>query len=214
MILYCTTNRDLELWYLDLAGALARPPVAPTVYALASFESDFVRYYVGSSRRLTARLGAHLSFARSIKLRGHSAGGRLLAPVVAQRQRALVIVLETCPGATTSTLQRCEQPWMIAATRDNGAAALAYQMPITSAPERGPQAPATLAKRRHWPTAWVEALTDFFREPCSPSLLYSARRRRLNASGNTARDNTSGTKRSSRLTTDKSAGPAVQEKRR
>src|SRR3546814_9372439 len=80
MILYCTLNRGTELWYLDLAGRQARPPVAPAVYALVSFEGACPRYYVGSSKRLTARLGAHLSFARSTKLRGHSAGGRLLAP--------------------------------------------------------------------------------------------------------------------------------------
>src|SRR3546814_9535327 len=90
MILYCTLNRGTELWYLDLAGRQARPPVAPAVYALVSFEGACPRYYVGSSKRLTARLGAHLSFARSTKLRGHSAGGRLLAPVAARRRCTLV----------------------------------------------------------------------------------------------------------------------------
>src|SRR3546814_8990334 len=122
MILYCTLNRGTELWYLDLAGRQARPPVAPAVYALVSFEGACPRDYVGSSKRLTARLGAHLSFARSTKLRGHSAGGRLLAPVAARRRRTLVLILETCPGADSASLQRREHAWMIAARRDAGLA--------------------------------------------------------------------------------------------
>src|SRR3546814_3861573 len=85
------------------------------LYALVSFEGACPRYYVGSSKRLTARLGAHLSFARSTKLRGHSAGGRLLAPVAARRRRTLVLILETCPGADSASLQRREHAWMIAA---------------------------------------------------------------------------------------------------
>jgi hypothetical protein len=169
MILYCTTNRDLEVWLLDVAAVLARPPLAPTVYALVSFEAERPRYYVGSSTRLTARLGAHLSFARSTRLRGHSGGGRLLAPVVARRRRALVVILETCPGASFSQLQRREQAWILAGQRDNGAAALPYQVPVTGVPERGPQAPAALAAGRAWPSAWVGALAGFFREPRTPA---------------------------------------------
>src|SRR3546814_13314477 len=129
MILFCTTNRDTEVWYLYLFGAIARPPSSPTVYALTSFESPTPRYYVGSSKRFTGRMSAHFSFARSIKLRGHSAGGRLFAPVVAKRQRALVIVLETCPGATTDALQRLEQAWFIVARRACGLDALPMQVP-------------------------------------------------------------------------------------
>lgn len=168
MILYSTRNKELEVWYLDLAGQLARPPAAPTIYALTSFEAERPRYYVGASRRLTARLGAHLSFARSVKLRGHSAGGRLLAPVVARRRRALVILLETCAGSDNGALQRREQAWMIAARRDAGRAALADQAPAAAA-AHGPHAPATLAARRHWPSPWVEALAGFFREPRGPA---------------------------------------------
>ncbi|MPZ09235.1 MAG: hypothetical protein GEU89_03365 [Kiloniellaceae bacterium] len=47
------------------------------------------------------------------------------------------------------------------------AGALADQLPA-AAGERGPQAPATLAARRPWPTAWIEALAGFFREPRTP----------------------------------------------
>lgn len=169
MILYHTLNRGLELWYLDLTGQMARPPTAPAVYAPVSYEGASPSYYVGSSKRLTARLSAHLSFARSVKLRGHSAGGRHLAPVVARRRRALVIILETCPGADNGRLVRREHAWMIAAQRDNGAAALSFQVPATTAPTHGPHAPATLATRRHWPTPWVEALSGFFREPRRPA---------------------------------------------
>jgi hypothetical protein len=168
MILYCTLNRGTELWYLDLAGQLARPPAAPAIYALASFEGARPRYYVGSSKRLTARLSAHFAFARSRKLRGHSGGGRLLAPVVARRRRALVIVLETCPGANSGRLQRCERAWMLAALRDNGTQVLTDQRPAMAV-DLGPLAPATLAARRHWPTVWVNALSGFFREPRPPA---------------------------------------------
>src|SRR3546814_14546972 len=104
MILYCTLNRGTELWYLDLAGRQARPPVAPAVYALVSFEGPCPRYYVGSSKRLTARPGAHLSFARSTTLRGHPARGRPFAPAAARRRRTLDLILETCPGAHPATL--------------------------------------------------------------------------------------------------------------
>lgn len=168
MILYCTCNRELEVWHLDLSGQLARPPAAPAVYALVSFEADQARYYIGSSKRFTARMSAHISFARSRKLCGHSAGGRLLASAVARRRRVLVIVLETCAGVSTASLQRREQAWLIAATRACGAAALPLQVPATTSPARGPHAPFTLATRRQWPTDWIEALAGFFREPRRP----------------------------------------------
>ena len=165
MILYRTLNRRFDLWYLDRAGHLARPPAAPAVYALVSFEGASPSYYVGSSRHLAARMSAHLSFARSVKLRGQSAGGRHLAPVVAKRRRALVLILETCAGADRRRLHRHEQAWMLAAWRDAGPQALTDQM-LASSNARGP---AILAARRHWPSPWVEALAGFFREPRRPA---------------------------------------------
>ena len=198
MILFCTTTRDLEVWYLALAGQLARPPASPTVYALVSFDAESARYYVGSSQRFTARLGAHLSFARSRKLRGSSAGGKFLAPIVARRRRLLVVVLETLPGADTGSLQRCEQAWFIVAQRDNGAAALPLQVPATTAPARGPLAPATLAARRHWPRDWVEALAGFFQEPRRANQDGAATRRAVNGQGKTQQKSRSGTRRTRR----------------
>src|SRR3546814_8271899 len=165
MILYCTTNRDTEVWYLDLVGAIARPPASPTVYALTSFESPTPRYYVGSSKRFTGRMSAHFSFARSIKLRGHSAGGRHFAPVVAKRQRALVLVLETCPGETNDALQRLEQAGLIVARRDCGLDALPLQVPATTAPTSAPHATTTLAARRHRPSACGGVRAGVSQEP-------------------------------------------------
>lgn len=165
MILYSIRNKDLEVWYLDRAAHLARPPAAPAVYALVSFENADPTYYVGSSRQLAARISAHLSFARSATLRGQSAGGRHLAPVVAKRRRALVLILETCAGADRRRLHRHEQAWMLAAWRDAGPQALADQL-LASSRARGP---AILAARRPWPTPWVEALAGFFREPRRPA---------------------------------------------